>query len=101
RAPGACPRSSPWWPPTSSGSPPASDPAPSPPRGPSTGRESGGGRAMAHDLILRGGTIVDGSGAPGWQGDVVVDGGAITEVTPHAEGVGIEEIDVAGRVVSP
>jgi N-acyl-D-aspartate/D-glutamate deacylase len=28
-----------------------------------------------HDLIIRGGTIIDGSGAPAFEGDVAVSGG--------------------------
>ena len=33
-----------------------------------------------HDLVLRNGTIVDGSGAPAWRGDVAIDGDTITEI---------------------
>ena len=33
-----------------------------------------------HDLVIRGGTVVDGTGAPAAPADVAVDGGVITEV---------------------
>jgi N-acyl-D-amino-acid deacylase len=52
------------------------------------------------DLVVRGGTIVDGSGAPGRQGDVAVVGDRIVEVG-HVEGSGRQEIDADGLVVAP
>ena len=33
-----------------------------------------------HDLVIRGGTIVDGTGEASFTGDVAVDDGVITEV---------------------
>ena len=53
-----------------------------------------------HDLILRGGTLVDGTGAPPTQSDVAVDDGIVTEV---GEGLGAarREIDAGGRWVTP
>ena len=33
-----------------------------------------------HDLIIRGGTVVDGTGAPARTADVAIDDGVITEV---------------------
>ena len=55
---------------------------------------------MAHDLVIRGGLIVDGTGAPGRTGDVAVSGGRIAEVgTVTARGA--EEIDAGGLVVAP
>ena len=53
-----------------------------------------------HDLIIRGGTIIDGSGAPAFEGDVAVSGGVITGVG-KVNGRGIEEIDGRGQVVTP
>ncbi|MEZ5998559.1 MAG: amidohydrolase family protein [Hyphomonas sp.] len=52
------------------------------------------------DLIIRGGTIVDGTGAPPVEGDVAVSGGVITQVG-KVSGKGIEEIDARGQAVTP
>jgi N-acyl-D-aspartate/D-glutamate deacylase len=56
---------------------------------------------MAHDLIIRGGTVVDGSGAEGRIADVVVDGGRVVEVAARADEPAREVIDAEGRVVAP
>jgi len=53
-----------------------------------------------HDLVIRGGTVVDGSGAPRFVADVAVDGGLITEVGSDL-GPGKEEIDASGKIVTP
>jgi N-acyl-D-aspartate/D-glutamate deacylase len=53
-----------------------------------------------HDLVIRNGTIVDGSGAPRFKGDIAVDGGLITAIGPDL-GKGKEEIDAAGKIVAP
>jgi N-acyl-D-aspartate/D-glutamate deacylase len=52
------------------------------------------------DLIIRGGTIVDGTGAEPFEGDVAVSGGQITAIG-KVSGKGIEEIDARGQVVTP
>ncbi|WP_310498858.1 D-aminoacylase [Sandarakinorhabdus sp.] len=53
-----------------------------------------------HDLVIRGGTIVDGSGATAFTGDIAIDAGRITAVgTVTAKGR--DEIDAAGLVVAP
>jgi len=53
-----------------------------------------------HDLVIRGGTLVDGTGSAPTTGDVAVDDGRITEVgTVAAEGS--TEIDASGRLVTP
>ena len=33
-----------------------------------------------HDLVIRGGTVVDGSGSEPFKADVAIDGGLITKV---------------------
>ena len=53
-----------------------------------------------HDLIIRGGTIIDGSGAPAFEGDVAVSGGVITGVG-KVNAKGLVEIDARGQVVTP
>jgi len=55
---------------------------------------------MTHDLVIRGGTVVDGSGGPGRHADVAVDGGLISEIGPVSE-AGREEIDAEGHAVTP
>ncbi|GAA4975836.1 amidohydrolase family protein [Yinghuangia aomiensis] len=53
------------------------------------------------DLIVRGGHVVDGTGAPGFRGDVRVRGGRIAEVGPDLVPDGETEIDAGGAVVAP
>ncbi len=55
---------------------------------------------MAHDLVIRGGTIVDGTGAPPFEADVAVDGDRIVEIGTVAQ-TGKEEISARGLAVSP
>ncbi len=52
------------------------------------------------DLVIRGGTVVDGTGAAPIEADVAIEGGRITEVGRVAAR-GREEIDARGRIVSP
>ena len=53
------------------------------------------------DLVIRGGTIVDGSGAERFDGDVAISAGRIASVGPKAAGRGREEIDARGKLVTP
>ena len=55
---------------------------------------------MVHDIVIRGGTVVDGTGGPSFVGDVAIDGGLITSVGGTA-GPGLEEIEAKGLIVSP
>ena len=55
---------------------------------------------MAHDLVIRGGNVVDGTGAPPFEADVAVDGDRIVEIGKVA-GQGREEIRADGLAVSP
>lgn len=52
------------------------------------------------DLVIRGGTVVDGSGSPGFFGDVGIKGGRIAGIGEVAD-FGSSEIDATGRVVCP
>ncbi|WP_062342634.1 amidohydrolase family protein [Novosphingobium sp. CCH12-A3] len=54
----------------------------------------------AYDMIIRNGTIVDGTGAPRFTGDVAVKNGLIAAVGT-VRGDAAEEIDATGRVVAP
>jgi N-acyl-D-amino-acid deacylase len=53
-----------------------------------------------HDLVIRGGTIVDGTGAPSYIGDLAIKDGRIVEVGGKA-GPGTREIDASDQVVCP
>jgi N-acyl-D-aspartate/D-glutamate deacylase len=56
---------------------------------------------MAYDLIVKGGTVVDGSGLPGYQADVGIAGGLIAAVGDLAGERAKETIDAEGHIVSP
>src|SRR6478736_4712787 len=52
------------------------------------------------DLVIRGGTVVDGSGGEPFQADVAISGSKIAAVG-KIDGKGREEIDAKGRIVTP
>jgi N-acyl-D-aspartate/D-glutamate deacylase len=56
--------------------------------------------AAEYDVVIRGGLIVDGTGAPGMRGDVGIVGDRIVAVG-DVDGRGREEIDADGHVVAP
>ena len=53
-----------------------------------------------HDLVIRNGTVVDGTGAPARKADVAVDGGRISAVGSDI-GEGRREIDAEDQLVTP
>jgi N-acyl-D-aspartate/D-glutamate deacylase len=53
-----------------------------------------------HDLVIRGGMVVDGTGAKPYPADVAIDGGLIAAVG-KITGKGREEIDAGGKIVTP
>ncbi len=53
------------------------------------------------DLILRGGTIYDGSGAAPTQGDIAIRGEKIAAIGDLDNCVGMNEVDVRGLAVAP
>ena len=53
-----------------------------------------------HDTVIRGATIVDGSGKPGYTGDVALEDGKIAQVGGKAS-AGKREIDANGLLVTP
>lgn len=54
----------------------------------------------AHDLVIRGGTIADGSGGDLINGDVAISAGKIAAIG-DVPGKGVEEIDATDRIVTP
>ena len=52
------------------------------------------------DLVIRNGFIVDGSGRPGFNGDLGIHNGVLTSVGGKA-GRGVREIDAGGALVTP
>ena len=56
--------------------------------------------ASAPDLVIRGGTLADGSGGDLFEADIAISDGRITEVG-KIDGKGREEIDARGKLVTP
>ncbi len=57
---------------------------------------------QAVDVVIRGGTVYDGSeGSKGFVGDVAVSGDKIVYVGPHANVTAKRTIDAKGKIVSP
>ena len=55
---------------------------------------------MSHDLIIRGGLIVDGTGSKPYPGDIAIDGDTIVAIG-NIEGSGARELDAKGHAVTP
>lgn len=55
---------------------------------------------MAIDLIIRNGTIIDGSGRPGFVGDLAISGDTISEIGRVDAGAATQ-IDASGKIVAP
>jgi N-acyl-D-amino-acid deacylase len=54
-----------------------------------------------NDLLIRNGTIVDGTGAPPRRGDVAIEGGRIVSVSENRIAGARREIDATGLLVTP
>jgi N-acyl-D-aspartate/D-glutamate deacylase len=55
---------------------------------------------MEHEVVIRGGTIVDGTGAEPFVGDLAIERGRIAAIG-RALPAGREEVDAAGAIVTP
>jgi N-acyl-D-aspartate/D-glutamate deacylase len=55
---------------------------------------------MTYDLLIKNGTVVDGTGAPRFKGDVAVQGGKIAALGKNG-GAAANVIDAAGKIVCP
>src|SRR5215218_8082118 len=63
-------------------------------------KRNGTRRLAMHDLVIRGGTIVDGLGNEPFTGDIAVTEGRITEVG-RVDGPARETVDADGLLVTP
>ncbi|MBV8686260.1 MAG: D-aminoacylase [Alphaproteobacteria bacterium] len=59
------------------------------------------GREARYDVVLRGGTIYDGSGGAPFTGDVGIKADRIAYVGPRLAGRGAREVDARGLAVAP
>ena len=61
---------------------------------------SGCHSGFEHDIVIRNGTIIDGTGHSRFQGDIALNGNLIT-VIGLVNGAGKKEIDAKGKIVAP
>jgi N-acyl-D-aspartate/D-glutamate deacylase len=54
---------------------------------------------LSSDLVIRGGTLVDGTGTPRRRADVAITDGVVSDIGDRLDGA--RELDAAGHVVSP
>jgi len=53
------------------------------------------------DIIIRGGTVIDGTGAPGYRADVAVKGGVISAIGDLSQAAAARVLDAGGLAVAP
>ena len=56
---------------------------------------------MSLDLIIRNGTIVDGTGNSGYRSDIGISNGKIIKIKPSLTAKAEKQIDATGHVVCP
>jgi N-acyl-D-amino-acid deacylase len=54
-----------------------------------------------YDIVLRGGTIVDGTGIPRYQADLAIKNGRIVMISGRIKAAGAQELDATGCIVVP
>ena len=59
------------------------------------------GQGGVHDLVVRRGTLFDGTGSAGVEGDIAIAGGRIVEISRTVRGRGRDELDARGLAVAP
>ena len=64
---------------------------------------AGGGCAAGplHDVVIRNAVVYDGSGSPGFQGELAIDADRIAFVGARGAGRGRTELDARGKAVAP
>jgi N-acyl-D-amino-acid deacylase len=65
------------------------------------GTASAAAQPPAYDVVIRGGTVYDGSGGAPIVGDVAIRGDRIAYIGPHAPGRSAEEFSARGKAVAP
>lgn len=55
---------------------------------------------MKHDIVIRNGNIIDGTGSPAFEADIAIDGDSISAIGKVTD-KGTEEIDAKGLAVTP
>ncbi len=58
-------------------------------------------KTQNYDVIIFGGTIIDGSGSPGYNADIGITDGKIQKIGKLKRSQGIQIIDAAGKIVAP
>src|SRR5688500_18403981 len=53
------------------------------------------------DLVISGGTVLDGTGTPGRKADVGIEAGRIAAIGDLAAAEAVERVDATGQVVAP
>jgi len=61
---------------------------------------SGCDSGFEHDIVIRNGTIIDGTGHSRFQGDIALNGNLITMIG-LVNGAGKKEIDAKGKIIAP
>ena len=54
-----------------------------------------------HDILIEGGTVIDGTGCPGKPLDVAIDGPKIARLCKRSDAKGAMRIDATGLIVCP
>src|SRR4026207_846497 len=63
--------------------------------------ESASAQTDAIDLLIKNARIVDGTGAPAYQGDIAVRGDTILRIAPRIDGPATKVVDAGGKVIAP
>src|SRR5262252_10611617 len=61
----------------------------------------GGNTMPEYDLVIRGGTMVDGSGIPRYRADLAVMHGRVAMISGTIRAGGVKELDAGGCIVAP
>jgi N-acyl-D-aspartate/D-glutamate deacylase len=54
-----------------------------------------------YDVVIRGGTIVDGTGIPRYQADLAIKNGRVALISGRIKAAGAKELDATGCIVAP